>query len=124
MRIYISGPMSGLDDDNRDEFSRMASLLQAKGHEPVNPHDIIPTRSTKREGTLPISQILISLNWNTFAMFCDACDGGETARGSRIEKGCDAFKAYRIQGILSDRRYQQAACPGTISSCFDHSGLS
>ena len=44
MRIYISGPMSGLDDDNRDEFSRMASLLQAKGHEPVNPHDIIPTR--------------------------------------------------------------------------------
>ena len=41
MRIYISGPMTAFPDTIRDEFSRMASLLQAKGHEPVNPHDIV-----------------------------------------------------------------------------------
>ena len=96
MRIYISGPMSGLDDDNRDEFSRMASLLQAKGHEPVNPHDIIPTRRIQMtagyiEEPIKDPKYLDYLKADiAVLMFCDAyvlLDGWRDSNGSRIEKG-------------------------------------
>ena len=96
MRIYISGPMSGLDDDNRDEFSRMASLLQAKGHEPVNPHDIIPTRRIQMtagyiEEPIKDPKYLDYLKADiAVLMFCDAyvlLDGWGDSRGAMIEKG-------------------------------------
>ena len=96
MRIYISGPMSGLDDDNRDEFSRMASLLQAKGHEPVNPHDIIPTRRIQMtagfvEEPIKDPEYFDYLKADiAVLMTCDAyvlLDGWGDSRGARIEKG-------------------------------------
>ena len=96
MRIYISVPMSCLDDDNRDEFSRMASLLQSKGHEPVNPHDIVPTRKIKMTAGYikePIKdpKYLDYLKADiAVLMTCDAyvlLDGWGDSNGSMIEKG-------------------------------------
>ena len=96
MRIYISGPMSGLENLNRDEFSRMASLLQAKGHEPVNPHDIIPTRRIQMtagyiEEPIKDPKYLDYLKADiAVLMTCDAyvlLDGWRDSNGSRIEKG-------------------------------------
>ena len=96
MKVYISGPMSGLDDNNRDEFSRMASLLQAKGHEPVNPHDIVPTRKIKItagyiEEPIKDPKYLDYLKADiAVLMTCDAyvlLDGWGDSRGARIEKG-------------------------------------
>lgn len=40
MKVYISGPISGLPDGNRAAFAEAVALLRATGHEPVNPHDI------------------------------------------------------------------------------------
>ena len=40
MKVYISGPMTGIADLNRPAFARAASYLRGIGHEPVNPHDI------------------------------------------------------------------------------------
>ena len=96
MKVYISGPMTGIPDNNRDEFSRMASLLQAKGHEPVNPHDIIPTRRIKMtagyiEEPIKDPKYLDYLKADiAVLMFCDAyviLDGWGDSRGARIEKG-------------------------------------
>ena len=40
MKIYISGPMTGKPDLNREAFERAAMALRGKGYEVINPHDI------------------------------------------------------------------------------------
>ncbi|MDD4572576.1 MAG: DUF4406 domain-containing protein [Sphaerochaeta sp.] len=87
MKVYISGPMSGLDDDNRDEFSRMASLLQAKGHEPVNPHNISKEAEARIKKPSYFDYLRADL---AILMTCDAyvlLDGWGDSNGARIEKG-------------------------------------
>jgi hypothetical protein len=37
MRIYISGPMTGIRNHNRGAFLFAELVLRAMGHEPVNP---------------------------------------------------------------------------------------
>ena len=37
MKIYLSGPMTGLPDFNRPEFNRVAAILRAQGHCVFNP---------------------------------------------------------------------------------------
>lgn len=37
MRIYLSGPMRGLPNQNLDEFYRVASTLRSMGHDVLNP---------------------------------------------------------------------------------------
>ena len=37
MNIYISGPMTGIADDNRPAFNRAAAKLRAMGHNCENP---------------------------------------------------------------------------------------
>lgn len=39
MRIYLSGPMSGLADHNFPAFNRAADDLRARGYDVVNPAD-------------------------------------------------------------------------------------
>lgn len=40
MKIYISGPMTGLPDLNRPAFNAKAAELRALGHEVVNPAEL------------------------------------------------------------------------------------
>ena len=40
MKIYISGPMRGYKDFNKDSFSDAAFELRSVGHEVINPHEI------------------------------------------------------------------------------------
>jgi hypothetical protein len=42
MKVYISGPMSGRKDLNREEFVLAEVLLRGLGHEVVNPHTLNP----------------------------------------------------------------------------------
>ena len=86
MKVYISGPMTGIPDNNRDEFSRMASLLQAKGHEPVNPHDIAVEVNARIKDPKYLDYLKADLS---VLMTCDAyvlLDGWGDSRGARIEK--------------------------------------
>jgi hypothetical protein len=41
MRVYISGPITGIPDDNRLEFCLAERALKAQGHEVVNPLDVV-----------------------------------------------------------------------------------
>lgn len=39
MKIYISGPISGMPDGNRAAFEAAEKAVQDAGHDPVNPHN-------------------------------------------------------------------------------------
>lgn len=39
-KVYISGPMTGIQDYNRGAFIEAEKLLRVKGYDAVNPHDI------------------------------------------------------------------------------------
>ena len=40
MKLYIAGPMTGVEEENRPEFNRVASTLRQQGHEVVNPAEL------------------------------------------------------------------------------------
>lgn len=40
MRVYISGPMTGLPNNNRIAFDAAAWRLRDMGHSVINPHDL------------------------------------------------------------------------------------
>lgn len=39
-KVYISGPMTGIEDLNRADFTWAAKMVQVFGMQPVNPHDV------------------------------------------------------------------------------------
>jgi hypothetical protein len=41
-KVYIAGPMAGIEDGNRQAFKERAEWLRLAGYEPVNPWDIEP----------------------------------------------------------------------------------
>lgn len=40
MKVYIAGPITGRDNLNRQAFEDAAAAVAAKGHHPINPHDL------------------------------------------------------------------------------------
>lgn len=44
MKIYISGPMKGKPDLNREAFAQAQISIESTGREAVNPHDLSPKR--------------------------------------------------------------------------------
>lgn len=74
MRIYISGPIAGRENGNREAFADAAARLQAEGHEVVNPHEV-----SHEHG---------ECQWGPHAAFL-RCFGKETGRdGDPHRYGC------------------------------------
>ncbi len=44
--LYLSGPMSGHEDDNFPAFDEAAEALRAAGYRVINPADLGPVRTT------------------------------------------------------------------------------
>jgi hypothetical protein len=40
VKVYLSGPISGVPFGNRPAFDDMADRLRANGFDPINPHDV------------------------------------------------------------------------------------
>ena len=49
MRIYISGPMTGITNCNKEAFAKEAELWRSRGHFVINPHDITPLFGSEQE---------------------------------------------------------------------------
>jgi hypothetical protein len=79
-RVYISGPMTGLPDNNYPAFFRAAAYLQSLGHDAVNPAALNHGRDGGRHEIMrrDIEALLT----------CDVIyllEGWEDSRGARLE---------------------------------------
>jgi nucleoside 2-deoxyribosyltransferase len=80
MRVYISGPITGYENGNREEFEVAASGLRQMGHDPVNPQ-CLPHDHGKTWAEYMKEDIVAMLT-------CDAVlalKGWEVSRGARME---------------------------------------
>jgi hypothetical protein len=81
MKVYISGPISGLSDLNRSAFERAEKKLTEQGHTAVNPLKASPVRDNWEWKDYMRNDILELLG-------CDsvyALTGWEQSRGAKIE---------------------------------------
>lgn len=77
--IYISGPMTGIENLNREAFENAERLLRESGHFPINPHHFPEQKSYEDYLTIDLEVI---------AMVADAVallPGWETSPGSKKE---------------------------------------
>jgi hypothetical protein len=86
MKVYISGPMSGIPDLNRRAFDRAARILRYAGHSPMIPHDLTPPRL---DGESDDSHYVRCLEADLAALLqCEAIrllPGWHESKGARIE---------------------------------------
>ena len=96
-KIYISGPMSGLHNENREEFARVEALLCGDG---VNPHRLCHNHGKTYAEFMKVD--LRALLW------CDAVlmlTGWENSTGARFERDTAIMTGipvyYDIIGVKS-----------------------
>lgn len=104
MKIYISGPMTGLPEYNHPLFNRVAADLRAMGYEVINPAEIVLKDIPK--DYVPLHEIDAKRVWEAYMKEClkllmDAnviayLPGWRKSKGARIEM----FTAEEV-GIMS-----------------------
>lgn len=81
MRLYLSGPMTGLQNLNFPAFHLHAAHLRAAGYEVVNPAELNHDPDARWEACLKLDIAKLVL--------CDAVamlTGWEQSRGARLER--------------------------------------
>jgi hypothetical protein len=99
MKVYISGPITGVPDFNRDAFTAAAAALRAQGYDPLNPHDVIPNSTTGATWEECLRGDIAAL-----ATECDGIallDGWESSRGSKLEVHIGMALHMKVQPIQS-----------------------
>lgn len=79
MRVFVSGPVSGVDGLNRDAFEEARSRLSAMGCTVLVPHDFVPAGSAWQRAMRRTVETLARAD----AVAC--LPGWEGSRGSRVE---------------------------------------
>lgn len=79
-RVYISGPMTGLQDLNFPAFNAAAYSLRAQGHQVVNPAEVNPDITMTWEQCMR-ADIKALCDCDTIALL----PGWETSRGAHLE---------------------------------------
>lgn len=79
VKVYISGPMTGVAELNRQAFERAAQRLRAMGHEPVIPGDLHPTNTPYGDALRNALRAMLECDQYTLL------DGWERSRGARLE---------------------------------------
>lgn len=80
MIVYISGPMTGLPDYNRQAFADMARDITNKGHSAINPHDL-----RHDHGKTWSEFMRIDIRALTFADAIVFLPGASKSKGAQIE---------------------------------------
>ena len=80
MKIYLSGPMTGIPDLNRPEFNRVAALLRKRGHHVFNPAEQEPQEPNEYRKALSLG-----LQW-----ICEEAEWFVSLKGSDDSPGARA----------------------------------
>lgn len=80
MRIYISGPMTGLPNLNKDKFNEMERVIKELGHEVINPAKLELPLSCSHDDYMSIDIPLVSLS-DAICML----EGWENSEGAKEE---------------------------------------
>lgn len=102
MKIYISGPMTGIKDNNYPEFHRAATLLRNKGYHVVNPAEI-ETEDKTWEGFMR-ADIKALMECNTVVRL----DGWHESKGARLECMIAIQMGFKIFHISEFERSETA----------------
>jgi len=78
MKIYIAGPMTGIEDHNYPEFNRVAAILRRAGHDVVNPAENPECGSWVEYMRISLKQVC---NVEAIALL----DGYLNSKGARLE---------------------------------------
>lgn len=105
MKVYISGPISGMPDSNKDAFASASNFLTNRGFEVVNPIEVCKDGGNQ--------------NWNWYmrkgfeAMLdCDAIvllDGWTRSRGSMAELNVATtcgMKVFRLRTMAGHQLWE------------------
>lgn len=98
MKVYVSGPITGIPDLNRDAFAAAAAALKAHGLEPLNPHDVVPNSDTATW------EQCLRADITSLVQECDGIallDGWETSRGSKLEVHIGMALHMKVQPLQS-----------------------
>lgn len=123
MTIYLSGPMRGIEDDNRPAFDAAALLLDNLGHQVISPADldravgIVPGQTlTKKElaGCLCADVMAISQSDVVLQL-----DGADESVGCRIESLVAAAMGVEVMGLADFLAFQH----GDVDPPDDERGL-
>lgn len=79
MRIYLSGPVTGILDRNRPAFERAADQLADAGFDVIVPHHLIPVQTSWGDA------MRIALRAVLRADALATLDGWQQSRGARLE---------------------------------------
>lgn len=80
-RIYLSGGMSGLPDNNRPAFHAEAARLRAQGHYVVNPAEIDLDEGATWSDYMRADLVAMLSECNTLVML----QGWEQSKGANLE---------------------------------------
>ena len=83
MRIYLSGPMTGIAKLNYPAFEAAAKKLRAKGATVISPHEIVPPGRPPWTWEQHMAADLAALFTCTHIVLLH---GWETSRGAQLEK--------------------------------------
>jgi len=105
-RVYISGPMTGLDNFNKAAFESAAEHLKSLGFETVSPHDVIVAEKYKRKDD----------PWDQFMradiadiMTCDSVfmiHGWVNSKGAKIERDIASMMGLEILYESNERGFE------------------
>ena len=104
-KVYISGPMSGLPNDNHDAFFTMEDRLKRAGYDTVNPARMTQEAINTGNGNLTRQDFYRQ----DFRALCDCdaiilLDGWVHSHGARFERqlaveiGCQVFHEDELRG--------------------------
>lgn len=82
MRIYISGPMTGIPKHNYPKFNRFATELREQGYDVVNPAELDDVAEDPAEWHHYLRRDIVEL------VGCDSIfmlDGWENSKGAKLE---------------------------------------
>lgn len=103
MKVYVSGPMTGIPEYNFPAFAAAATALRERGHEVVSPHELNPVDGAPMPWSWYLRRDIAAL------VECDAIatlPGWRTSKGATLEVHIAAalgMDLYVLGALLRDR---------------------